>query len=140
MEHVTLDFLGDMRFEAHVENHTITIDASKEFGGAESGPRPKPLMLVALAGCTGMDVASLAKKMRVDIQSLTIEVQAEKSTDMPVVYTSFNVIYRFTAAQTDAEKIKKIVDMSQERYCGVSAMMRQIAPLSYEIFIGDQKI
>lgn len=140
MENVILDFQGDMRFDAHIENHTITIDASREFGGSEVGPRPKPLMLVALAGCTGMDVASLAKKMRVEIQSLTIEVQAEKSTDMPVVYTSFNVIYRFIAAQTDAEKIKKIVDMSQERYCGVSTMMRQVAPLSYEIFLNDQRL
>lgn len=125
-----------MAFTASIEGSPITIalDAKPENGGAGNGITPKPLMLIALAGCTGMDIASLIKKMRVEITDLQIDTEAEKSDGMPMVYTEIRLIYRFTApTDAAADKIKKIVEMSQERYCGVAEMVRHFAKLSYTI-------
>ena len=140
MEKITIDWSNDMLFTTTVNNFEIKLDAAPEHGGSDSGTRPKPLMLVALAGCTGMDVASLARKMRVEMRSLAIDVLSEKSEGMPVVYTSFEVIYRFEAEEADRDKIIKMVVNSQERYCGVSAMMAKIAPVTYKIFLNGAQI
>lgn len=140
MDQISVDYQQDMSFTAHVENFSIDLDANTESGGKDSAMRPKPLMLVALAGCTGMDIASLARKMRVEIEKLTIEASAEKSEEMPVVYTSATLTYHFTAQEQHRDKIIKMVDMSQERYCGVAAMMRMICPLSYTILLNGEKI
>lgn len=143
MEKASVKFVENMAFTASVEGSstTIPLDANAEHGGSGNGLRPKPLMLVALAGCTGMDIASLIKKMRVEISGFEIDTEAEKSDDMPVVYTEIRLIYRFTALADDvADKLKKIVDMSQERYCGVAAMMRHFAKLSYSIVLNGKTI
>lgn len=140
MDKVTIDYQQNMSFVANVNDFKIELDAKIENGGSELGPTPKPLMLTALAGCTGMDVASLARKMRVEIEKLTIEASAEKSETMPVVYLSVDLTYNFTAADQSADKIRKIVDMSQERYCGVAAMFRMICPLSYSVVLNGKKI
>lgn len=140
MDQISVDYKQDMSFVAHVENFTIDLDASVENGGNDSSMRPKPLMLVALAGCTGMDIASLARKMRVEIEKLTIDASAEKSEEMPVVYTSVQLTYNFTAKEEYRDKILKMVDMSQERYCGVAAMMRTVCPLNYTVVLNGEGI
>ncbi|MEG0033770.1 MAG: OsmC family protein [Mucinivorans sp.] len=140
MDKISIDYKHDMSFEANIENFSIALDAKSENGGSASAPTPKPLMLVALAGCTGMDVASLAKKMRVELEKFEIEATASKSDTMPVVYTAAALKYNFIAAPESAEKIRKIVGMSQERYCGVAAMFRMICPLSYTIWLNGEQI
>lgn len=140
MDTVSINYKQQMHFTAQLDTYTLDMDAMPDNGGQDLGMRPKPLILVALAGCTGMDVASLAQKMRVPIENLTIDVSAEKSDNMPIVYTSVEVIYRFEAQNEHTAKIKKIVDMSQERYCGVAAMIRMICPLSYRIEINGTEI
>lgn len=129
-----------MQFDAQVDEHTITLDAPESVGGMNLGARPKPLLLVALGGCTGMDVASLARKMRVDFDKVEIEVDAEKSDEMPVVYCSMTVRYRFEGAGIDPAKPLKMVTLSQERYCGVSAMLRQVCPVSVEVYLNGERI
>lgn len=139
MEQVILNFNKDMHFTANVSGHTIELDAAAENGGGDIGARPKALLLAALGGCTGMDIASLARKMRVDIKALTIEADAEKSVDeVPMIYTSAKLVYRFEASQGDRDKIVKMVAMSQERYCGVSSMLQKAFPISYEIFLNSR--
>ena len=140
MDEIRVDYQKDMRFEAYVDGFAIPLDAAPEHGGADSAPRPKPLMLVALAGCTGMDIASLARKMRVELKKMSIDVRAEKSDEMPVVYTSAALVYNFEADEKEAEKLLKMVDLSQERYCGVAAMMRSICPLSVEVRLNGTQI
>ncbi len=122
-----------MEFEAHVNGHTLTLDAPKEKGGHDNGPRPKPLMLVALAGCTGMDVVSLLKKMRVDIEDLIIRVEADQTEEHPIHYTAMRIIYEFKGKDLPMEKLQKAVSLSEERYCGVSAVYRKAMPVSTEI-------
>jgi putative redox protein len=132
---VTTTWQSDMAFDAEVGGHHVVMDAAEEFGGKESGPRPKPLLLAALGGCTGMDVVSLLKKMRVDYRAFRIRAAAEISDEHPKVFTSVHLIYEFEGRALPLDKLKKAVDLSQERYCSVSAMLRKASPLTYEIRI-----
>jgi len=130
---VTLKWQEGMTFEGIVSGHKITIDADEKVGGKNSGPRPKALMLIALAGCTAMDVISILNKMRMPYDDFSIDVVSNKSEEHPVVYTDFKILYKFKGKNLDLEKIKKAIDLSQERYCGVSAMYKNIGPVTFEI-------
>jgi putative redox protein len=109
------------------------MDGAPEFGGQEKGPTPKPLVLAALGGCTGMDVVSLLKKMRVDYTRFRVTAEAETTTEHPIVYNRIHLIYEFSGKDLPLDKLQKAVDLSQERYCSVSAMLRKAAELTYEI-------
>jgi putative redox protein len=124
-----------MCFEAELDGHHIVMDSAPEFGGEEKGPRPKQILLASLGGCTGMDVVSLLDKMRVKYEGFSITAQGEASSEHPKVYTSIHLIYEFRGKGLPEDKLRKAVDLSQERYCSVSAMLRQAAKLTYEIKI-----
>jgi putative redox protein len=126
-----------MSFTSTIGDHKIVIDADEEFGGQEKGPRPKQLLLTSLCGCTGMDVVSILRKMKVDFSGFRVIAQAEPAEEHPKVYTSINLIYEFKGKDLPLEKLKKAVDLSQERYCPVSAMLRKACRLSYEIKISE---
>jgi putative redox protein len=137
-EIVTVKWLDGMTFEADVEGYRIMIDADPEFGGKKRGPKPKPLMLVALAGCTGMDVVSLLRKMRVDYNKLTILVEGNTADEHPRKFLDAKVIYELTGTNIDREKVEKAVNLSQEKYCGVSASLKDTMKLTYEIIIREE--
>ena len=124
---------GDMKFESDVLGHKIVMDAGTESGGQDGGARPKPLMLVALAGCTGMDVVSILKKMRVEYEGLSIAVEADAREDHPKYYEAMKVIYTFKGKDLPKEKIERAVKLSQDEYCGVSALYKKAIDLDYEI-------
>ena len=132
---ITLKWKKDSTFETELNGHPIVIDTSVENGGNDEGPRPKALMLVALAGCTGMDVAPLLRKMRVRFESLSIEITAGTSDGVPMVYTDFLVTYYIAGNPADSAKILKAVRLSQEKYCGVTLMMKKIAPVHWQIIL-----
>jgi len=111
------------------------LDANPEVGGKDLGPRPKPLMMVALAGCTAMDVVSILKKMRVNIEGFNVRVEGELTEQHPKHFDSMHIIYEFKGKDLPVDKIKKAIEMSQETYCGVSASYRKAMQLSYEIKI-----
>ncbi len=130
---IDLKWIENMAFESVVNGHTIRVDANEESGGNDSGARPKPLMLVALAGCTGMDVVSILKKMRVTYDDLTISVEAELTEEHPKYYKEMKVIYHFWGNDLPLDKIEKAVNLSEERYCGVSALYKLAIPVTFEI-------
>lgn len=132
---VYIDWQGDMSFEADIDGQKLVLDAAPEVGGGNKGPRPKPLMLVALAGCTGMDVVSILKKMRVELDGLRIWVEAEQTEEHPKHYSSMKVVYEFKGKDLPMDKLEKAVNMSEERYCGVSAVYKKAMPVSTEIRI-----
>ena len=132
---VDLSWQGKMAFETSLDGHNILLDADNEVGGEDKGPRPKKLMLVALAGCTGMDVVSILKKMRIDIEGLNIKVEADITEEHPKHYTSMHVIYEFTGKDLPYDKLEKAVSLSQERYCGVMAVYEKTMDMSSEIKI-----
>ena len=134
MSHKTTIRLQEgLSFDAELQGHHFKLDADAEFGGKDRGPRPKPLMLTALAGCTGMDVAAVLAKMRMPFDSFEVEVQGDLSTEHPIVYTEIRIRYVLKGAQLDRDKIEKAVKLSREKYCGVSAMLEKACRITHEI-------
>ncbi|MEO9851362.1 MAG: OsmC family protein [Reichenbachiella sp.] len=140
MNEIKANWKGNMSFEANVDGHKIILDADAEVGGQNQGPKPKPLLLVALAGCTGMDVVSLLKKMRVKIDDLQISVAGEPSEEHPIYYKKVKLTYLVKGQDLDKEKIEKAVRLSQERYCGVSYTLQQVAEMDYEIIYSNEEV
>ena len=128
---------GNMQFEANVSGHSLIMDALPQVGGNDSGPRPKELMLAALSGCTGMDVVSILKKMRVDVEQFDIQIDADLTEEHPKHYSKMHLTYIFKGENLDESKLRKAVELSQDRYCGVSATYRKALDLTYEIKIVD---
>jgi putative redox protein len=115
---------GRMKFDTEVNGHHFFMDQAGEHGD-DYGPRPKPLMLAALAGCTGMDVISLMKKMRQDVQYFNIIVEGDTEDAHPNAFLKMHIIYEFRGNDLDMEMIEKAINLSMERYCGVSAVYRK---------------
>ena len=134
-ESISLKWMDNLAFEVNVDGHKITIDAKTEVGGTDKGPRPKPLMMVALAGCTGIDVASLLKKMRVEFEEFNVKVEGDIIEEHPKQFSGMHIIYEFAGKDLPVDKIKKAIELSQDKYCGVSATYKKTMDLSYEIKI-----
>jgi putative redox protein len=132
--HITSRHHHGMAFKTNINGHELIIDAAEEFGGTNQGPRPKALLLKALAGCTGMDVVSLLNKMRVEFTDFSIDVQGELTDEHPKVYHTITIEYlvKLTSAD-DQPKFEKAVTLSQDKYCGVSAMLGKVAELKWHV-------
>lgn len=128
---------GKMAFEAEVNGHKFMIDAVEAVGGEDQGPRPKPLMLTALAGCTGMDVISILKKMRVELTDFKVTVDGELTEEHPKHFNKMVVKYEFWGKDLPKEKIEKAVSLSEERYCGVSVVYKETMPVESEIILHE---
>ncbi len=129
---VTLTWQGDMAFAAETPSgHRLVLDAAPEVGGANAGPRPMELVLVALAGCTAMDVVSILHKMREPLAELAVEVEGTRAAEHPKVYTEITVRYRARGEGLDPEKVGRAVRLSAERYCSVGNMLNRSARLRY---------
>jgi putative redox protein len=122
-----------MAFEAELDGHRFMIDADPMVGGRNRGPKPKGLTLSSLAGCTAMDVISILRKMRVPVEGFSVHAKAELTADHPRVFTGVHITYRFKGKDLPMDKLENAVKLSQEKYCGVSAMLRKAARLTYEI-------
>ncbi|GET25737.1 OsmC family protein [Prolixibacter sp. NT017] len=139
MKHeVGISWKEDMAFEAEVNGHKIMLDADEKVGGKDRGPRPKPFMLTALAGCTAMDVISILKKMRVTPDNFDVKVSGELGEEHPKVYTSMHITYQFWGEDLPMEKLEKAVNLSQDRYCGVSAIYRKALPITSSIEVNPK--
>ncbi len=136
-ETITTKWLSDLAFEAEVDGHKIYMDSSMEHGGKNTGPRPKPLMMVALAGCTGMDVASILKKMKVNYENFSVEVEGDVTEDHPKRFEGMKVIYRLKGKNISRKNVEKAVNLSITRYCGVSANYVKAFPITHEIIIEE---
>jgi putative redox protein len=134
-QEVKINWLENMAFEADVNGHKIILDAAVPVGGENRGPRPKPLLLAALAGCTGMDVVSILKKMRIELEDFNVVVEGDLTDEHPKQFYKMNVIYEFKGKDLPMEKLKKAVSLSEERYCGVSAMYKKAIEITSEIKI-----
>ncbi len=126
-------WLGNRAFEGLVTGHKIIVDTKKESGGDDRGASPKQLMLLALAGCTGIDVASILSKMKVDVKDLNIIVEGDVTEDHPKHYTRMHVIFEFTGKDLPYDKLKRAVELSEQKYCGVHAVYKKAVSMSSEI-------
>jgi putative redox protein len=113
------------------QNHSkIEIDA-------KSGFSPKALLLSGLAGCTGIDVVDILEKMRVPFADLQIDAEAEQTEEHPRVFKNIGLTYRIRTGEENRDKIKKAIDLSLEKYCGVAAMLKKSSRIEYEIVISN---
>jgi len=136
-ETITANWLSDLAFEAEVNGHKVYMDSTAEHGGKNTGPRPKPLMMVALAGCTGMDVAAILWKMKEKIEAFSVEVEGDIIEEHPKRFEAMKVIYRFKGKGINRDNVEKAVRLSNTRYCGVSANYRMAFPITYEIILEE---
>ena len=128
---------SEMAFKAIVNDHEIMLDLGEDAGGKDQGPRPKPLLLVSLGGCTGMDVISILKKMRIEPDYFNVQVTGEVTEDHPKHFTKIHLIYEFKGKDLPLDKLQKAIDLSQERYCGISFTLKKVVELTSEIKILD---
>jgi len=130
---VELSWQGDMHFVAEGHEQIVNIDAHEEVGGTGKGVTPKKLMLTSLAGCSAMDIVSLLKKMRAEVDDIKIEVVANLTDEHPKYYDKVEIIYRFYGKDFKKDKIQKAIDLSVERYCGVLEMFKGFSELSTKV-------
>ncbi len=129
-----LERIGEMAFHVKTPSgHDVNLDGNEKVGGKDSGARPMELVLVSLMGCTSMDVVSILRKMKVTDYEYYMEVESEKSDEHPKVFTKIHLIYNFAGKNLPKDKIEKAVELSQDKYCSVSAMLRATVDLSYDI-------
>ena len=131
---VTTDWKGNMQFEStNPSGETLLMNAGPENGGVGEGLRPKALMLASLAGCSGLDVASLIEKMKLAVDNFKIETTADLTEEHPKVYQNVRVVYHFYGKNLEESKLEKAVNLSVEKYCGVMEMFRKFATVAIEI-------
>jgi len=118
-------------FESFHEHNTIKLDGNKE-----NGFSPKALLLSGLAGCSGVDVVDILGKMKVVFWDFLIEVEAEQTEEHPRVFKEILITFKMKTSIDNEPKIKKAIDLSLEKYCGVSAMLKKNSVITYKLVIG----
>ncbi len=131
---------GGYSFEAEITGHKFMIDISLEKGGNDLGPSPQSLLLPALASCSAVGVVGILNKMKIIGYELDMDVEAEKVEEHPQVYNKITVIYNFRGNDLQDIKLHKAVSVSEERYCGVYAMLSKTAQIKTVITINGVQI
>jgi putative redox protein len=137
---IETQWMGKMQFNALVNGHTIVMDAPERVGGEDNGPIPKPFVLTALSGCTGMDIAAILRKANKEVTDLTIKVTGTISKKAPIEYVAIHVIYMFRGDAANEAAALEAVTASQEQYCGVSSMLKKIMPVTWEVHYNNNII
>jgi putative redox protein len=136
MKHIVdMSWTDKVAFEGDMDGHKIIVDATEESGGSDLGPRPKKLMLTALAGCTGVDVIMILKKMKVVPEAFNVIIEADVTEEHPKHYNKIKVIYQFKENDLPMDKLEKAVKLSEEKYCGVTAVYQKAMEMETEIRI-----
>src|SRR5208283_2292852 len=107
-------------------NHEIEMDADAEYGGTDKGMRPMEMLLVAIGGCTGMDVASILQKKRQKLSGIEIKVTGTKAETDPKKFTEIELEYIITGKDLQEEAVKKTIESSMEKYCSVKATLEGV--------------
>lgn len=132
--HSKLDWDGSMGFSAIGDSgHLVKVDINTEKGGQDSGARPMELILHGLGACSGADVVSIIKKMKMDLKALVIEITGERAEDYPKRFTDIHMIYRLSGNRIDPEKAKHAIELSHTKYCSVAGSLN--SNITYELII-----
>jgi putative redox protein len=130
---VELLWLGEgLRFRGAAEGESITMSGLGDPPGL--GPGPMQLLLLALGGCTGMDVVAILRKMRQPLEELRVEVRGEQAEEHPREYTSMEIVYRLKG-DLDEGRVARAIELSETRYCSVEATLRDAVPISSRYII-----
>lgn len=136
----SVHWIQGIGFEVEVRDHHQFTDGKKEFGGKDRGPNPKEYVLAGLCGCTGMDVVSLMKKYKINFTQFSISAESDLTKNHPVVFSQIKLNFKVQAENADMELLKKAVELSMTKYCGVSAMLSKAVNITYTLQLNDQEI
>jgi putative redox protein len=123
-------WIKDEEFETRQDHHSILTDGNRRVGFS-----PKALLLAGLAACSGIDVVEILHKMRVEFSHLDIDVETSQTDEHPRVFKDIYIVFKIKTAAQNLDKVKKAIDLSLEKYCGVSAMLKKNSPIHYNIQI-----
>jgi putative redox protein len=132
---VSIEFRNNMSFDVSVNGHKILIDTVPELGGNDQGPRPKSLLMVSLAGCTGMDIVSLLRKMKIEVDDLRIVVEGNITEQHPKHFDHMHIRYIIKGNTIPVDKINYAIKLSLEKYCGVSYNLEKSMEITWELVI-----
>ena len=132
----TVNWIDGKHFEGSTMGHTIQIDAPVPIG-TDQGMNPMALLLVALGGCTGMDVINILTKERKAVSSLSVEVKGERAPEIPTVYTEIQLTFKIKGHQLPREVVEHAVTLSEEKYCSVGIMLGKTATMKTIIYIEE---
>lgn len=136
-ETVKMQLEEDLCFDVQMDGHNFKIDSDEEFGGKKRGPKPKNLMLVALGGCTGMDVASIMNKMKVPYETMKVNVTGVLNETHPKYFKKMHITFTVKGKNIDRKKVERAVELSQDKYCGVTYSYRKSMEVTHEIIIEE---
>ncbi len=126
MPKVEIKFVDGMTFVGKGEsNHWVVMDGAETVGGSDAGTRPMELVLIALGGCTGMDVVSILRKKRVKFDKFEMRISGERAEEHPKVYTKVNIEYIFYGRDIKEKDVEHAIELSQTKYCSVSAILKK---------------
>ncbi len=118
--------------------HHLLLDAAEHNGGQDKGPRPMEMLLVALATCSGMDILAILRKKRQDITAYEVRVLGERTEDHPKVFVEIAVEHIFTGHAIRPEAVQRAIELTEERYCGASAMLGKTAKLTHTFRVVEE--
>ncbi len=118
-------------------NHWVMVDGPEAFGGSNAAIRPKELLLLSLGGCTASDVAAILQKKRVKLDGFEMNITAEETEEHPKVYKSINLEYVFYGKNVRAKDVERAIELSQDKYCGVTEMLRHTVEITHTYKIID---
>ncbi len=122
-------------FDSRFKNNTVSLDDAAASGKDDSGFSPKALLLSGLAGCTGIDIVSILDKMKAPYENIRIETEAEQTEEHPRVFKEIFITYFIKIPASYEDKVKRAVDLSLEKYCGVAAMLRKHCAIHSKVVI-----
>jgi putative redox protein len=135
---VVLKHEGGIGFRASVRGHEFMLDTPQAGYGQDRGPTPKEYLLAAVAGCSGMDVASLLGKRKVAFESLEVVCEGETVDRHPKVFHELNLIFSLRGESTPLDEVIRAVDESLTRYCGVSANLTGVTAIFYTVILNGE--
>ena len=130
---IETQWMGNMQFNALINGHTVVMDAPEKVRGEDQGSIPKPFVLAALSGCTGMDIVALLRKAGITVADFEMKVTGQLSKQAPIQYVSIHMQYIFKGAEDAKDSAVTAVMDSQEKYCGVSSMLKKAITVTWEI-------
>lgn len=136
--HARIKWLDHMSFVGEASSgHSVVMDGSPEHGGRNLGPRPMEMILLGLGGCTSFDIVSILQKSRVDVEDCIVEIEAQRADEIPAVFTKIHVHYIVKGTGLQDKHVKRAVELTSEKYCSVSMMLKNAVELSYDYEIVD---
>ena len=136
---VNVKHIKGTHFQGEGSSKVVTnIDTAVTAGGSGHGSNPMELVLMAIAGCSGMDIVSILEKMQVKVQRFETTVEGERASEHPKVFTDIEVVYKFWGNSLPEDKLQRAVQLSMSKYCSVANMIDKAANITYRIEVNPE--